>query len=103
MASINIKQHPKRTRAVPRLTPLLHQERSPDPPQPAVVPDIPSPLGELPAEGTASRRLKPKFAAGKKNLGAGDSGDCANKAGAAIARRVPGGRRGVKRGAAPKS
>jgi hypothetical protein len=103
MASTNMKQHPKRRGAAPQLTPLSHTERSPDPTRPAAVPDIPSPLCELPAEGTASRRLKPEFAAGKKNLGAGDSGDFAGKAGAAMAARVPAGRRGVKKGAPSKS
>lgn len=60
MASVKLKQ-PK-GRGAPSHWALRSQEKpSSPPPQPA--PDIPNPLGELPAEGTEGRRSHRKTAA----------------------------------------
>jgi hypothetical protein len=83
MAAIKTKLHSRRT-AASQQKPLSYEERSSTPPQPAAVPDIPSPLGELPAEGSSSvpTRKKTLGAPDKADDRADDKADLAGKAGA---------------------
>jgi hypothetical protein len=101
MAAIKTKLHPRRT-AASQQKPLSFEERSSAPLQPAAVPDIPSPLGELPAEGSSSVPTKQEYPAGKKTLGApdkaDDKADLASKAGAIFSPRTAVSRPGVRRG-----
>ena len=105
MAAIKTKLHPRRT-AASQQKPLSFEERSSAPLQPAAVPDIPSPLGELPAEGSSSVPTKQEYPAGKKTLGApdkaddraDDKADLASKAGAIFSPRTAVSRPRVRRG-----
>lgn len=97
MAWIKNRQPKRRGAPASRLTPRSQKKRSSAPPEPAPVPDVPSPLAELPAEG--SRRAKQKFPAGNSDLDIGGNRDLVGDSGIPVGAPYVAGRRGGKRGA----
>src|SRR5690348_7500532 len=107
MAWIKIKQPKRRGAAASQLTPRSQKKRSSAHPQPASVPDVPSPLGELPAEGGRNQGLRQEIwndtrglGARRKSLGLGDRRDLASRGSAVPSRDLMRRRAGGKRGAA---
>jgi hypothetical protein len=99
MASIKVKR-PRQRGAASQWAPRSLEKLSSAPPQSAPdIPNIPNPLGELPAEGTKASHTHQEMAPGSTSVSLGHNPDSPGDASQSIAPPSIRGRRGEKKSA----